>query len=677
MQNLKTRRNRFTILGIGIGLAAATFVSTSVSAAGPSPAFIPPTADWMTTVNYYRAMAGLGGIVEDGSMSAAATQHSCYMLYNGISHDETPGLTGYTAEGDVAGNSGNVAVSSAINTSARSHIELWMSGPFHAIGILRHNLRTTGFGKCDIASTPTWHSGATLDVIRGLVSAPRPSEPILFPGNGTTTNLDRFVVESPSPMTYCGWSGAAGLPIIAMMPEAATNPNASLVGPDGQPIEVCVLSAANTDGVAQQILQGDNAVVIVPRTVLAQGTYNVAANTSARNVNWSFTVDENAKTGTIAPVPVAVPTASPTGFAPLAPARIVDTRSNNGAARLAGGSITRIQITGQGGVPSSAKAVLANVTVSGPAGSGFLTMWNCSAAQPEVSTLNFSTNETVANAATVPLDSSGRLCAFSNVSTDLLIDVGGYYATAASGRYMPVAPVRLMDSREGRGTPTRLAGGQVVELPVVGVAGVPTNATAVALNVTGVVPGVDSYITVFPCGTMPPTSSLNPAAGKVTPNLVMAQVSPAGTVCFFASNDIDLVVDVVGYASAAASNKFTPSAPFRFTDTRDSFRTEVNAGQSGTRLAAGQTLVVQIGGVRGVPANARAISANITVVDATNQGFVTAWPCGELPTTSNVNYEVSAAVANAAQLPLSSSGAICIYSSASAQVIIDVNGWWS
>ena len=677
MLHLKTGRNRFTILGIGVGLAAATFISSGVVAAAPSPAFIPATADWLTTVNYFRAMSGLGSVVEDPSMSAGAAAHSCYMLYNGISHDETPGLTGYTPEGDIAGNSGNVAVSSAINTSARSHVELWMSGPFHAIGVLRPNLQSTGFGKCDMDSTPTWHSGATLDVIRGLGNSPRPGAPILFPGNGTTTNLNRFVVESPSPMTFCNWTGAAGLPIIAMMPEAADNASGSLVGPDGQPIEVCVLSAANTSGVASQILRGDNAVIVVPRTELAPGTYSVAANTSARNVAWSFTVDPAAATGVIAPMPVAAPTSSATGFAPLSPARIVDTRSSIGATRLAAGSITRIQVTGQGGVPAGAKALLANVTVSSPEGSGFLTMWNCSATQPEVSTLNFSTNETVANAATIPLDASGRLCAFSNKSTDLLIDVGGYYATAATGRYMPLAPARLMDSREGLGTPARLAAGQVVELPVAGIAGIPTNATAVALNVTGVQPSTDSYITVFPCGGVPPTSSLNPGAGKVTPNMVMAQISPAGTVCFFASTDIDLLVDVVGYASSKATNKFTPSAPFRFTDTRDGFRTEVNAGQNGTRVAAGQILVVQIAGVRGVSSSAKAISANLTVVDATSAGYITAFPCNGVPATSNVNYEFSAAVANAAQLPLSANGAICVYSTAAAQVIIDVNGWWS
>jgi hypothetical protein len=263
------------------------------------------------------------------------------------------------------------------------------------------------------------------------------------------------------------------------------------------------------------------------------------------------------------------------------------------------------------------------------------------------------------------------------MSADLLIDVGGYYATTAVGRYTPVAPARLLDSRQGLGTPARLAAGQIVELPVVGVAGIPNSASAVALNVTGVAPSADSYITVFPCGELPPTSSLNPAAGKVTPNMVMAQVSPNGTVCFFASTDIDLLVDVVGYASGAVSNKFTPSAPFRFTDTRDGYRAEINAGQNGARLAAGQTLVVQIAGVRGVPANAKAISANLTAVDSTNAGYITAFPCNGVPATSNVNYEAAVAIANAAQLPLSADGAICIYSTASAQVIIDVNGWWS
>jgi len=163
----------------------------------------------------------------------------------------------------------------------------------------------------------------------------------------------------------------------------------------------------------------------------------------------------------------------------------------------------------------------------------------------------------------------------------------------------------------------------------------------------------------------------------VTPNLVISPVSAKGTVCFFTNTDVDLVVDAVGYVSTTATAKFTPSVPFRFTDTRDRYRAAVNAGLAGVRLSAGQTITVTMAGQRGLPANARAISANITVVDAAASGFVTAYPCGDVPNASNVNYEFGEAIANAAELPLSSSGAICIYSSSSAHVIIDVNGWWS
>ncbi len=512
-------------------------------------------------------------------------------------------------------------------------------------------------------------------MIRGLSSAPRPSSPIVFPGNGTSTNLDRFVVETPNPLDFCGWTGSAGLPIIAMMPEAANGPSASVSGPNG-PIDVCVLTAANTTGVAQQILQGDNAMVIIPRTVLTQGSYNVNATTTARSVNWSFTVDPAAAAG-VAPVPVAQPTAPSSGFAPLAPARIVDTRVPLGATRLTAGAVTRIQFTGQGVVPVGATAVLTNTTVTAPTGAGFLTLWNCSDARPEVSTLNFSTYQTIANTATVPLDAGGGLCAFASASADLVIDVGGYYSTTAAGRYSPLTPTRLMDSRIGSGTDSRLSAGETVELPVVGVANVPTNASAVALNVTGILPSLDAFVTAYPCGNLPPTSSLNPAVGYITPNLVMAQVSTRGTVCLFTNADVDLVVDVVGFVSSATATKFTPSTPFRFTDTRDLSRPAISAGQGGLRLAAGQTLVIPMAGVRGIPQNARAISANLTAVDATESGFLTAWPCGGMPTASNVNYVFGSPVANAAELPLSTSGAICIFSSASAQVIVDVNGWWS
>lgn len=677
--------------GLRIGLAASlTAMVMSVAIVAPAtaadPPFIDPSSDWLTSVNYFRAMANLAPVVENPTLSPGAINHSCYMLQNGITHNENPSLAGYTPSGAAAGSNGNVAVSSQINTTARSHIELWMTGPFHAIGVLRPNLQSVGFGVCNQASTPTpWHSGATLDVLHGLGSPVAQPDPIVFPGNGTTTSLNKFITESPNPIDFCGWPAlttgqpAFGLPIIAMMPQGfAGNPTASITNANGTQLEACVLSSKNTTEVAQQILNGNNAVVVIPRVALAQGTYSVSVNTSTRNVAWSFSVDPAAATG-IQPVPTTLPLGNGSTLHPVTPTRVVDTRSNLGSTALVGTLTKRIQITGRGGVPDGSQAVSANFTVTGASKGGYLTVWNCSLDRPVVSTLNFVAGESVPNGASVPLDSTGGVCVYSDASADLIIDVNAYYGPGAGGgKFSSVAPARLMDSRIGLGTPGRLGADTVVPLQVTGLAGVPAGAAAVALNVTSVNPSLAGYVTVYPCDVdRPVVSSLNPVPGFDKPNVVISPVAADGTICLYTLTDVDLVVDITGYVMPKAALKFTTTLPFRFTDTRDRNRTEINNGTSGNPLAGNQVLIIQIAGQRGVSADAKAISANFTVTGAGSPGYLTAWPCGQQPTTSTVNFTVGTAVANGAQMPLSADGKLCVFASNTVHVIVDINGWWS
>ncbi len=674
----RTSRKWAQYLALVVVAALCGSLTTTLANAGAAyPPFIPPDADWLSTVNYYRAISNLPPVAEDPYLSAGSYNHSCYMLQNGISHDEIPGLPGYTPEGDLAGNNGNVAVSSVYGIEARQHIELWMTGPFHAIGVLRPNLTTVGFGKCDNTATAPWRSGATLDVLRGLGGTGVQTAPILFPGDGTTTNLDKFVTESPNPMTYCGWTGTAGLPILALMPEAlGGNAIASVTGSSGA-LDVCVLTQYNTSGVASQILAGNNAVVILPRNQLASDTYSVSVGTPFRNVNWSFTVDPAAATGVL-PVPTTTALGSGGALQPITPTRLVDTRVNLGASRLYAGYLRRIQITGRGGIPAGAQAISANFTVAGSDTAGYLSVWNCSTDRPTVSTLNFAAGEVAPNGASVPLDANGGICVFSSASTDLIVDVNGYYVSTASGRLASVTPTRLIDTRIPLGAPGRLTAGSTTALRVTGVAGIPTGASAVMLNVTSIWPTDPGYVTVYPCDAGRPfVSSLNPVPYSVKPNNVVAPVAKDGTVCVYVSTDVDLVVDVTGYVKSSASLQYTPSAPFRLIDTRDRFRTEMNNRLGGQPLAGGQTMVIQVGGTRGIATNAKAVSANFTVVGAAVPGFLTVWQCGARPTTSNVNFEVGAAIANGAQMPLSTSGQLCVFASASVHVIIDVNGWWS
>jgi hypothetical protein len=662
-----------------VAAIAAAAVLPALDAA-TAAASAPVANDWLSTVNQYRAIAGLDPVTEDASLSSGAYQHSCYMLQNGMSHDEVPGNPGYTAAGDEAGNSGNVAVSSVFNQTDRSHVELWMTGPFHAMGVLRPNLRTVGFGKCDNAATSPWKSGATLDVIRGLAPAAARTTPILFPGDGSTTSLDHFIAETPDPRSYCGWGTApAGLPLLAMMPEAVTGSvSASLTGPGG-PVETCGLWSGNTDGVAKSLLQGDNTVIAMPRNPLAPGRYTATVTTQARTVSWNFTIDPTATGGSAAPVvvPTATPSATGLTFQPMTPVRVADTREGFGTTRLAAQQPARVQIAGVAGVPAKVKAISANFTVTQTAGAGYLTVWNCSGDRPLASTVNFTAGDTVPNAASVPLDVEGGLCVFSPVDTDLVIDVSGVYTSQGNARFSSVTPVRLMDTREGLGGSTRLAAGQTVSLQVAGRGGVPAGSKAVVMNVTSVDADLDGFVTAYPCDQPRPlAAALNPKPGQVRPNLVISPLAADGTVCFFSLNAVDLVVDATGYLTAS-STSFTTTAPFRFTDTRESRSAELNAGTAGRRLDSGQTIVVQVAGQRGVPAGVKAVSVNIAVTDAMGSGFLTAFPCGERPTTSNVNYAPTKAVSTGALLPLSATGQLCLFASSSAHVVVDVNGWWS
>ena len=673
-----TRRLHLILMIVAALVSSVAAVGTASStAAAADPPYIPPSASWLTSLNYYRAMAGLTPVSEEPSWSAGADRHSCYMLQNGISHDEDLSKPGASTEGRLAGLNGNVAVVDSINQPARRFIEIWMTGPFHAIGMLRPGLSRVGFGRCDRADTPKWHSGATLDIRRGLIPTPPRATPILFPGNGTSTSLDRFYAETPNPLTYCGWTGTSGLPVIALMPQpVAPDVRTTITGPSG-PLETCTLSEHNTDSTARAILQADRAVVALAREPLQTGLHTVTMSSAAGVVQWSFTVDPLAAEETA--LPIASPITAPTALDPVTPIRLVDTRDSFGTTTLVAGAVTRIQAAGTPTITAGANALSLNVTATNAAHDGYVTLWNCSAQRPVVATINMARAETVSNAAIVALDSGGGFCAFSNTSADIIVDVSGMYWPEGRGRLTPVTPQRLLDTRTGTaGVAGPVSGGGVVSLRVAGTGSVPDTAIVAMLTVTAVDNVADGFVTVWPCDQPRPLAAgLNPsiATGKATSNLVAAPLAADGTVCFYTFVATHLVVDLVGFVSPQSPARFTPSVPFRFVDTREIDRPPMNGGIRG-RLTAGSTLVIPIAGQRNVSAVATAVSVNIAVVGADAAGYLTAYPCGNRPPTSNVNYAAGGVTSTAAQVQLSATGELCVYSQQTADVIVDVTGWW-
>jgi peptidoglycan hydrolase-like protein with peptidoglycan-binding domain len=238
------------------------------------------------------------------------------------------------------------------------------------------------------------------------------------------------------------------------------------------------------------------------------------------------------------------------GFHPLQPSRVLDTRDGTGgpAGALAGGVRRDLVLGGAGGVPGGAVAVALNVTAVNPSAAGFLTVWPAGAAQPLASNLNVVPGQTVPNVVLVGLGTGGAVSiAVSSGLADVVVDVTGWW----SAGFHPIVPARIVDTRAGQCL-TRLGPGETRAVGVVGNAGVPAAAAAVALNVTLVNPTAPTYLTVWPAGQpRPASSSVNGRVG-VVPNLVTVGVGADGRVDLFnAAGTVDVVVDVAGWFDGA------------------------------------------------------------------------------------------------------------------------------
>ncbi|MDP2290552.1 MAG: hypothetical protein Q8M22_05145 [Actinomycetota bacterium] len=94
-----------------------------------------------------------------------------------------------------------------------------------------------------------------------------------------------------------------------------------------------------------------------------------------------------------------------------------------------------------------------------------------------------------------------------------------------------------------------------------------------------------------------------------------------------------------------------------------------------TREPAGTITEFTVAGVAGVPADATAVSLNLTSLLPRTSGYFTAYPCGgTLPTVSNLNFRASQTVASAAIVPIGVDGKVCVFQSTDSHLLVDLNG---
>ena len=243
-------------------------------------------------------------------------------------------------------------------------------------------------------------------------------------------------------------------------------------------------------------------------------------------------------------------------FFPLPLCRVVDTRQTNFPPGLGAPSFGNMETRDLPlltspclqGLPNQPVAYSFNVTVvPQPAGQplNFLTIWPSNQQQPGTSTLNNPTATVVANAAIVEAAPDGDVSVFTFNSTDVLIDVNGYFATPGGFSYYAAPPCRAYDSRANNGQP--FTGERTVNIAG-SPCGPPATAEAYVLNATVVPSPTLGYLTLWADGqTKPGVSTLNAYDGLVTSNMAVVPNIDGSTDAFAGDGMTQLILDIAGY----------------------------------------------------------------------------------------------------------------------------------
>ena len=293
------------------------------------------------------------------------------------------------------------------------------------------------------------------------------------------------------------------------------------------------------------------------------------------------------------------------------------------------------------------------------------------------------------------------------------------YLTPISGdAYTPINPQRLADTRcsttlqpsycssenlpTANASLTSLAGNTGENVTVTGIDGIPSNATAVVINVIVLNMTSGGYLSIYPEGSTPAVvSSLNwTSTSRVVTNLVTVPVNTSnGEITLRnggTSSGVNFVVDIEGYYAPPGStpvglyNSVTPS---RIVDTRcsetslpvyitNSYCASLPSANSKlTTLGTGQIENVTVTGVGGIPSSGvSAVVLNLTAIGPTSSGYLSAFPTGVTKAeVSTVNFnDQGEIVSNSAIVKVGSNGQISIYNFlGNTNFTIDVSGYYT
>jgi MYXO-CTERM domain-containing protein len=227
------------------------------------------------------------------------------------------------------------------------------------------------------------------------------------------------------------------------------------------------------------------------------------------------------------------------GLRAVTPTRVLDTR----ASAPAMANTRRVLMLNP---PMEARSVVASVAVIPRGNAGFLQVFACDAMPPATSTINYGASAVVSNAV-ISTITGGQICVQASSDADVIVDVTGYLVDTGELSLQLVRPLRLIDTRDmGSLYAGRVGPGQVIELPIAAIPGLPADARAAIVNLTSVDALANGFFTAYPCGiSTPNTSNLNYQAGTVGASTVVAALG-GGRLCVYSNTRSHVIADLYG-----------------------------------------------------------------------------------------------------------------------------------
>ena len=368
------------------------------------------------------------------------------------------------------------------------------------------------------------------------------------------------------------------------------------------------------------------------------------------------------------------------GFLAVAPVRLVDTRSGVGAPQMSveARCVLRVELD-DSSAPVGATAAVLTVTSAGAPRPTFLTVYACGSARPFVSHLNPRPSDPVPGLAIVPLDATREACIYVDDTTEVLVDLTGWYAPAGSPLH-ELTPLRVLDTRSAPRTPGLAPGrprdGTTIRIPLAG-RSLPEEARAVAAVVTLTNATQQTFATAAPCGSLPGTSTVNTLPGLDRGAPAMVGLDAGGDLCVFVDRSADVIVDITGWfgddSPTTGVPLVVPGSPLRELQARRLADSRNGTGGWSTRFASGEVRQLRL--LDTVAVGATAVQLEVIAVDATDAGYLTAYPCGTTPpTTSVVNFRAGATSAESSLVTvgLGAGGEVCLSSFGSTHVVVDL-----